>query len=298
MNFADSLAEKLDQLDQSTPKDYFHGLESQNLCKPDNVIAFLRTNRAVLKERTFESRPHHRYVLILNFQTSGSISVDGTVYRLNPGEAFLVAPYQFHFYLDVQERDIKWLFLTFEAENPETLIPISNRPIEFDEQVAKGALSITRRFEDRLNTTRSAANQAILEAASILDLLQNQKQSSLTPFSQTPVSQRDSVMVQKVNRLLHERLSEGIDITEIAARLSLSERYLRKRFQALTGLTLGSYFIHYKLDRAVKRLVHSDATLTEIAVDCGYESLASFSRGFKTKLGLTPSSYRARSRTR
>jgi AraC-like DNA-binding protein len=92
--------------------------------------------------------------------------------------------------------------------------------------------------------------------------------------------------------LLAWHLDERLTIGAIARRLAMSPSHLRKRFQQLNGLSLGNYLLHYRLSRAIKLLVQSDLSLTQIAVDCGYESLAAFSRAFKGKVGKNPSAFR------
>jgi transcriptional regulator GlxA family with amidase domain len=102
----------------------------------------------------------------------------------------------------------------------------------------------------------------------------------------------DHALLERINRLLTWHLEDRLTIAALAGRLAISESHLRKRFRQLNGLSLGSYLLHYRLNRAIKLLVHSDLSLTQIAVECGYESLAAFSRSFRTKVGQTPSSFR------
>ena len=96
----------LDALAARPPHNYFHGILADNLCWPDNVILFLRRDREALNPRNFESRPHHRHVLVINLAATGSVSVDGAAFHLHPGEAFLIAPFQVHIYMEIERREI------------------------------------------------------------------------------------------------------------------------------------------------------------------------------------------------
>ena len=155
------------------------------------------------------------------------------------------------------------------------------------------ALDLSRAYLDLAPSNPDHANRFLLSVARFLTDLRLASQEQATPLPR-PISpaRSERSLVQRINRLLYDRLAEGIGIQELGQRLALSESHLRKRFRALTGISLGSYLVHYKLNRAVKLLAHSDASLTQIATECGYESLAAFSRSFKAKLGLTPSDYR------
>lgn len=274
------------------PSDYFQGARTRSLCLADNVVVFLRRDRDALNQRSFESRPHHRHVLILNLMTAGSASVDGSVFRLRPGEAFLVAPFQFHFYIEVERQEIAWLFITFETPDPAPFAALANIPLPLDAALADRAVEIARLFGARERASQTQLNRIALSSSTLLNELRGLARAPSAELPQAAANAAGYGLAQRINRLLHDRLAEGIGIAELAARLKVSESYLRKRFKAITGLSLGRYLLHYKLNRAVKLLAHSRSTLTQIAVDCGYESLAAFSRSFKDKLGVSPSLYR------
>lgn len=285
----------LDSLGDHAPRDYFHGVRADNLCWPDNIICFLRRSRSDLNQRNFESRPHHRHVLIVVLETPGSVSVDGAVFHLHPGDAFLIAPFQFHFYLQVEQRALAWLFLTFEAPNPAAFSVLVNTPVALDPAEKERALAIAKSYLAAESGNAFASNMLILDTARfLLELRETATARAGEPLPSRVLNKAGAeyTLLQRVNRLLYDRLAEGIGIQELAQRLALSESHLRKRFRSLSGVSLGSYLVHYKLNRAVKLLTHSSASLSQIAVECGYESLAAFSRSFKTKLGTSPSAYR------
>ena len=290
----------LDQVTQATapllgrvPQSYFQGIRSNQLCLPDNIVVFLRSDRETLNQRNFESRPHHRHVLIVNCMSAGSVSVDGAVYHLHPGEAFLIAPFQFHFYLEVQHPSISWLFLTFETATPGAFASFVNQPIALDTALLQQAAMLAQLYCSLTDDDRNSSNELVLSAGLFLTHLRRKAQNDNPPLARPiPAAISSGTLIPRINRLLYDRLAEGIGIQELGQRLAVSESHLRKRFKNLTGLSLGSYLVHYKLNRAVKLLVHSEASLSQIAVECGYESLAAFSRSFKSRLGVTPSQYR------
>lgn len=52
-----------------------------------------------------------------------------------------------------------------------------------------------------------------------------------------------------------------------------------------------------RLQRAALRLLIHDATLLDIALDCGFKNHETFTRAFRRRFGMSPSSYRAWVRT-
>ena len=75
-----------------------------------------------------------------------------------------------------------------------------------------------------------------------------------------------------------------------------SERTLRRRFLAETGMTWQAYVIHARLLRAMALLAGSDRTVLAIGVDVGFDSPSGFTRAFRNLTGDSPSRYRRRVR--
>jgi len=75
-----------------------------------------------------------------------------------------------------------------------------------------------------------------------------------------------------------------------------SERTLRRRFLAETGMTWQAYLIQARLLRAMALLAGSDRTVLAIGVDVGFDSPSGFTRAFRNLTGESPSRYRRRVR--
>ncbi|MFC2634249.1 MAG: helix-turn-helix transcriptional regulator, partial [Capnocytophaga granulosa] len=52
------------------------------------------------------------------------------------------------------------------------------------------------------------------------------------------------------------------------------------------------YLYDYKMNLAQQLLLHTDKSIGEIALQCGYEHLSHFSTAFKRKFGLSPQEMR------
>lgn len=83
-------------------------------------------------------------------------------------------------------------------------------------------------------------------------------------------------------------------LARLAEASCLSERQLRRSLSALTGLTPWQWLRHQRLAQAARLLDTSEATITEIALACGFTDSAQFSRHFRCWRGMTPSAFRRR----
>jgi AraC-like DNA-binding protein len=89
-----------------------------------------------------------------------------------------------------------------------------------------------------------------------------------------------------------DHLDEPLRIPELAARAGLSAFQFDQRVRALFGLSAGQYLSRVRIGRACDRLKHTDAPLSELALECGYADQAAFTRQFHKSVGLTPGAYR------
>lgn len=92
-------------------------------------------------------------------------------------------------------------------------------------------------------------------------------------------------------RLMHNGLSQGITVDEIARRLNISRAYLRNIFVNKTGISPQKYLMQLRMQRA-EFLLKKPYSITEVAVASGYNDVLQFSRIFSKYHGVSPTRYR------
>jgi transcriptional regulator GlxA family with amidase domain len=95
----------------------------------------------------------------------------------------------------------------------------------------------------------------------------------------------------QVNQLAH-RSREPLGVKELARTLGISPSHLRARFRASCGVSLGRHLRRLRLERACGLLRLGPARVSEVAEQCGFTSIYSFSRAFRTAYGVSPLAYR------
>ncbi len=78
----------------------------------------------------------------------------------------------------------------------------------------------------------------------------------------------------------------------LSAQLNYDYNYLSALFSELEGRTIEKYLISQKIERVKELLVYRELTLSEIADDLGYSSVAHLSNQFKKITGLTPTHFK------
>jgi len=102
--------------------------------------------------------------------------------------------------------------------------------------------------------------------------------------------------VRRALTAIAANLDEAIDLTALAKRAALSPLHFHHVFRGMVGETPLEVHRRLRLERAAVQLAGSDAAVTTIAFDAGYETHESFTRAFKRAYAASPSELRARAR--
>lgn len=100
---------------------------------------------------------------------------------------------------------------------------------------------------------------------------------------------------QRIDRVidhLRENLDRPFRLQELAEVACFSAYHFHRIFGAVTGETLNDFTSRLRLEKAVRLLKFSKRSATEIALECGFSSSATFSRSFKAAYGVSPSAFR------
>lgn len=95
--------------------------------------------------------------------------------------------------------------------------------------------------------------------------------------------------MQRAIDFMKKHLSEPLQMSAIAKSLNMSESSFSHAFKKEMGITPQKYMHQLKLDRAVELL--SEQSVTETALELGYENPSHFIKLFKTAFGVTPKQF-------
>ncbi len=103
---------------------------------------------------------------------------------------------------------------------------------------------------------------------------------------------RKEKIVGAIKKEINHNWQADIDFEALANKNAVSYAWLRKAFKEVTGTSLNQYHLIIKLKNAEQMIFDTDSTLSEIAIQCGFESVHYFSRMYKAKMKSNPSELR------
>lgn len=106
------------------------------------------------------------------------------------------------------------------------------------------------------------------------------------------ISQAVSPKLKRVVVLMSEALETTQPVPALAARAHVSERSLRRLFWTELQTTPGRYYLLLRLARARELLRHSDLSLDQIALRCGFANATTLRRSLRKNFSSQPLQYR------
>lgn len=96
---------------------------------------------------------------------------------------------------------------------------------------------------------------------------------------------------------LNAHVSENVGLEQLAGLVKLSPFHFARAFKQSIGVPPHRYQLRLRIDLAKTMLAKTDAPVTKIAFDVGYESSQALARLFRCEVGLSPSDYRRQHRS-
>ena len=218
----------------------------------------------------------------LVFKGEAELRADGVRYSLLPGTLFFTFPYQSHEIL-AGNGECTYFYISFGGEDAERLLRSFNVRREnavFDgfSQLIEFWLSAIRRI--------SAENAAALTESVLLYSLSFLGEDSAGK-NRVNVPRFESIL----DYLRRNFADAELSIRKVADIFFYNEKYLSSLFLKNTGVKFTAYLTNLRMEHAVKRIRDGDASVSQLASECGFADPLYFSKVFRKHTGYTPSGY-------
>jgi AraC family transcriptional regulator len=165
--------------------------------------------------------------------------------------------------------------------------------------VCRRCVSIVQQELSNLNipVTSITLGQVSLQAPLKSENIDSVRQA-LEVYGFEVIDDRQSGLVKNVKAIVEEMFSDDFDLTEkkfskyISSKLYKDYDFISSSFSSCQGITLEKYIINRRIEKVKELLVYSDQSISNIAFNLGYSSVAHLSKQFKAVTGLSLSHFR------
>lgn len=106
------------------------------------------------------------------------------------------------------------------------------------------------------------------------------------------LQQTEIQRIRAVKEKLGQKHLHPVTIQELAYETGMNRTKLQYGFKQLFGISIYSYQVQLRMEKAKKLLEESEKPIKQIAQLTGYSTISSFSAAFKKAFRLSPSQWR------
>lgn len=229
---------------------------------------------------------------VLQYMTGGKgvLFLNGKTYHLKKGDLFYLPkntllryfadktePYTYY-WIGLDGSNVKYVISSIGLSEQTPVMTVDEETIiPLFEEIEKSV--IARNFTG-----------FILAHAKIYELL-----AYLTTFNPSNTKIIKSVYVNHIEKALtfiHENFGRDINVTEIASAIGLKRTYFCALFKRQVGYSPVDFLMNYRINQS-KFMLSKGMSVTETAINCGFNSPSNFAAQFKKHVGIQPSKFRS-----
>lgn len=116
--------------------------------------------------------------------------------------------------------------------------------------------------------------------------------NSLSSLSLNKLSTSDIEFFDQSIQFIDKNLSNpSFNVEELALLLNTDRTSLFRKFKRITNSSPSSFIQNKRVEKAMELLKQKQVSISDIAFECGYNSLSYFSQAFKNQTGLSPTEW-------
>lgn len=147
----------------------------------------------------------------------------------------------------------------------------------------------------RMKLREAALNTIIRQLRDAAGHAEDVKEEAVADLQEEKLlSRSDKEFLNKVVTFVIKRVGQSdASIESLASDMCITRGYLNRKLKTITGMTTQQYVQRIRMEQA--RLVlegQKEVSISELAMQCGFEDSTSFTRAFRRVFGKTPSQYR------
>ncbi len=235
------------------------------------------------------------YLIHYCLSGKGKYHVNGKIYEIGKGDAFLIMPNVITYYQADNDNPWTYVWIGFDGTKAKPYLSrcnldSNNLVIHSDNINELKEIVISMLNHNKL----SYSNEFFIQEnylnffhiyLKVLMFLIKKKKARIIIY-----------MLNKAMEYIINNYQNVVNVNEIADYLSLNRSYLTTIFKKALKVSPQEFLLMYRMKKAMELLMNTDYTINQIAISCGYSNQLSFSKAFHKFQGLSPREFRKRNR--
>jgi len=220
--------------------------------------------------------------------------VDGVTYHAEPGDMIVTGPRVTHQFLPTDEsRD--FVVLQISPQNLQNIhispylskVFITRREIAANPELCRRIDTLFEWLIADPGSTTDNPDPAQQTLCLYLYCLLAQNFPSTDPTYSNSTEKQE---FQTVFRYVNDHFRENITVSAIAQSMHMSRTKISALFLKYTAANLSDYIRNLRMDNA-RHLLSQGSTVTQAALESGFQSVRTFNSNFRELMGMSPSEY-------
>ena len=243
---------------------------------------------------TFGPFVRSHYVIHIVVSGCGELMKEGRTWKIGPGSAFLIRPGENTTY----RADLKdpWLYkwIGFHGFRAEEIMVHAGLTKDNPVAVLRDTDRILEEMDRLLQLRDLAYSTSLLRTGCLYRIMALFVRSFEEQLKETggDEGKTDFGYVKKTVDILNESYTQHVRVGEIAKKIGISRNYLSDLFKKEMGVSPQEYLINLRMDIAASLLRSTGKPVSEIALEVGYSDPLSFSKTFRRKWNVSPTTFR------
>ena len=254
--------------------------------------------------QSFQIPVHWHDELEIIYVKSGflTVNISGETYIGKPGDAFVVSPGNLHF-MGSQTGTVDYFtflfplkyiaFRTDDMLDDKLLEPLNSGHLmispEIKDTVKEQCEQLAGVYAAESGESESKITGQIKKKIILLQFIHELWKKGFIVENDT--TGRNTVEKEMVS-YIQQNYTGKILLREFGEQFHLSEKYISRYFKEHFHITLSQYVTYLRLEHAKQMLQETDISVTEVAMQSGYQNISYFIRSFKKTYGVSPLKYR------
>lgn len=254
--------------------------------------------------QSFQIPVHWHDELEIIYVKSGflTVNISGENYIGKPGDAFVVSPGNLHF-MGSQTGTVDYFtflfplkYIAFRSDDmldDKLIEPLNSGHLmispEIKDTVKEQCEQLAGVYAAEIDKSESKITNQIKKKIILLQFIHELWKKGFIVENDT--TGRNTVEKEMVS-YIQQNYTGKILLREFGEQFHLSEKYISRYFKEHFHITLSQYVTYLRLEHAKQMLQETDISVTEVAMQSGYQNISYFIRSFKKTYGVSPLKYR------